>query len=75
MIAGQLHNLGADEVLRRYVLEHERQDILAEAHGGVVGGHYAGKATARRCCILGYGDPHFIVMHIHIAELVMHVRE
>lgn len=46
IIFGQLYKLGADEVLQRYVLEHERQAILAEAHGGVVGGHYAGKETA-----------------------------
>ena len=45
LIAGQLYKLGPDEILRRYVLEHERQQILAEAHAGIAGGHYAGKPT------------------------------
>ena len=29
IIAGHFYKLGANEVLRRYVLEHERQAILA----------------------------------------------
>lgn len=40
--------MGSDEILHRYVTEYERQSILAEAHGGVVGGHYAGRATAQK---------------------------
>ena len=47
LIAGQLYKMGPDEILRRCVLEHERPLILAEAHSGVAGGHYAGKATAQ----------------------------
>ena len=43
IIVGHLYKLGADEVLKRYVLEHERQAILAKAHGGIAGGHYAVK--------------------------------
>ena len=46
LIAGQLYKLGPDEILCRYVLEHERRRILEEAHVGVAGGHYAGKPTA-----------------------------
>ena len=45
MIAGQLYKLGRDEILRRYVLDHERQMILAEAHIGIAGGHCSGKPT------------------------------
>jgi len=45
LIAGHINNMGADSILRRYVLAHERPRILAEAHEGIVGGHYAGKAT------------------------------
>ena len=46
LIAGQLYKLGPDEILRRYVLEHERQQILTEAHAGIAGGHYVGNPTA-----------------------------
>ena len=45
VIVGQLYNMGMIEVLRRYVPKFERVSILAEAHEGVVGGHYAKKAT------------------------------
>jgi hypothetical protein len=45
LIGGQLYKLGLDEILRRYVLEHERRRILEEAHARIVGGPYAGKAT------------------------------
>jgi hypothetical protein len=37
--------MGADNILRRCVLEHERPIILVESHEGIVGGHYAGKYT------------------------------
>jgi hypothetical protein len=39
--------MGAYNILRRCVLEHERPRILAEAHEGIAGGHYAGKDTAK----------------------------
>ena len=48
IIAGHFYQMGVDEVLQRYVLEHERHAILAEAHDGVGGGHYAGKAMAQK---------------------------
>jgi transposase InsO family protein len=48
LIAGHLYKMGADNILRRCVLEHERPRILAEAHEGIAGGHYAGKATAQK---------------------------
>jgi hypothetical protein len=40
--------MGPDEILRRCVMEAERPLILAEAHEGIVGGHYAGKETAQK---------------------------
>ena len=46
LIAGQLYKMGPDEILRRCVLEHEKLLILAKAHSGAAGDHYAGKATA-----------------------------
>lgn len=45
IIAGHLYKMGFDEILRRYVPEFERSSILADAHGGAVGGHYEGKET------------------------------
>lgn len=40
MIVGQLYKLVPDEVSRRYVVDHERSMILAEAHTGIAAGHY-----------------------------------
>jgi hypothetical protein len=40
--------MGTYTFLRRCVLEHKRPRILAEAHEGIVGGNYAGKATAQK---------------------------
>jgi hypothetical protein len=48
LIVGQLYKMGPDEILRRCVMETERSLILAEAHEGITGGHYAGKATAQK---------------------------
>lgn len=48
VIAGQLYKLGPIEILRRCVVDHEKTVVLEEAHGGVVGGPYAGKATAHK---------------------------
>jgi transposase InsO family protein len=53
LIAGHLYNMGADSILRRYVLEHERLRVLAEAHEGIAGGHYAGKATTQKVLCAG----------------------
>jgi hypothetical protein len=38
----------ADNILRRCVLEHEKPRILAEAHKGIAGGHYAEKYTTQK---------------------------
>jgi len=48
LIADQLYKLGPDEILRRYVVDHEKAAVLEEAHGGFVGGHYAGKAMTQK---------------------------
>ena len=41
LIVGKLYKMGPDEILRRCVLEHEKPLILAEAHFGAAGVHYA----------------------------------
>jgi hypothetical protein len=38
-------------------LEHERRRILEEAHLGVVGGHYVGKATTQKVLTTGLWWP------------------
>jgi hypothetical protein len=48
LIAGHLYKMGADNILRRCVLEHERPRILAEAHEGIDGGNYARKDTTQK---------------------------
>jgi hypothetical protein len=57
LIAGNLYKLGADGILRRCVLEHERSMILEEAHDGIVGGHYAGRETAQNILCTGIWWP------------------
>jgi hypothetical protein len=53
LIAGHLYKLGAENILRRCVMEHECPIILEKAHGGIVGGHYAGKVTAQNILCIG----------------------
>ena len=57
LIFVQLYNMGLDEVLRRYVLLHEHERILEEAHDGVTGGHYGGHTTARKILHIGLWWP------------------
>jgi hypothetical protein len=53
LIAGNLYRMGVDNIFRRCVLEHERPRILAEAHEGIAGGHYACKYTAQKVLYAG----------------------
>ncbi len=48
VIARHLYKMGSDEILRQYVTKFERSRILADAHGGAVGGHYVGEATTQK---------------------------
>ena len=57
LIAGQLYKLGSDEILCRYVLEHERRRIIEEAHARIAGGHYAGKSIAHKVLTAGLWWP------------------
>jgi hypothetical protein len=57
LIAGQLYKMGPDEILRRCVMEAERPLILAEAHEGIAGGHYAGKETTQKVLRAGLWWP------------------
>jgi len=55
VIVGNFYKMGSDEILQLYVPEFERSSILAEAHGGAVGVHYAGKETVQIFYSLGCG--------------------
>ena len=49
--------MGPDEILRRCILEHEKPLILAEAHSGAAGDHYARKDTAQNILAAGLWWP------------------
>jgi hypothetical protein len=57
LIVGHLYKMGPDEILRRCAMEAERPLILVEAHEGIVGGHYARKATAQKVLRVGLWWP------------------
>jgi len=57
VIIGHLYKMGSDEILQRYILEFERSSILIDIHGGVVGGHYAGRETAQKILRTGLWWP------------------
>lgn len=48
LIGGQLYKLEPDQILRRYILEHERPLVLTKAHEGVAGAHYVGSTTMKK---------------------------
>ena len=48
LIERHLYKMGPDEILCKYFPKYERWSILAEAHGCVAGGHYAGKANVEK---------------------------
>ena len=53
IIVGKLYKLGPDEILRRYVLNHEIPLILEEEHASIVGGHYSGKPIVQKILTTG----------------------
>ena len=48
LINGFLCKMGLDDILRRCVLEHEKDNIMYEAHYGMVGGHFQADTTAMK---------------------------
>jgi hypothetical protein len=57
LISIHLYKMGTYIILRRCVLEHERPRILIEAHEGIVGGNYEGKATVQKVLRVGLWWP------------------
>ena len=48
LINGFLYKMGLDEVLCQCVLEHERENIMHEAHYGPPGGNFQSDMTAKK---------------------------
>ena len=48
IINGFLYKMGLDNILRRCVLEHERNNIMYEAHYGLVGGNFQANTTTKK---------------------------
>ena len=48
LINGFLYKMGLDDILRRCVLEHERDNIMHVAHYGPAGGHFQVDTTAKK---------------------------
>ena len=53
LINGFLYKMGLDDILRSCVLEHERDQIMHEAHYGPAGGHFQADTTAKKIQQLG----------------------
>ena len=48
LINGFLYKMGLNDILRRCVLEHEREHIMHEAHYGLAGGHFQADTTTKK---------------------------
>jgi hypothetical protein len=57
MITRHLYKLGADNILRRCVMEHEHPVILTKDHEGIARGSYVGKDTAKKVLHTGFWWP------------------
>jgi len=57
LINGYLYKLGPYDVLRRCVLEHERDIIIEEAHVGPIGGHFYVDTTTKKIIQVGLWWP------------------
>ena len=57
LINGFLYKMGLEKILIRCVLEHERNNIMYEAHYGLGGGHFQADTTAKKIQKLGLWWP------------------
>lgn len=57
LINGNLYKLGLDDILRRCFLEHERKDIIQEAHSGTAGDHFSVETTIKKILQAGMWWP------------------
>ena len=52
-----LYKLGLDDILRRSALEHERQDVIQEAHSRAAGCHFSVETTIKKILQAGLWWP------------------
>ena len=57
LINGFLYKMRLDDILKRCVLEYEREKIMHEAHYGPTGGHFQANTTAKKIQQLGLWWP------------------
>ena len=57
LINGNLYKPGLDDDLRRCALEHEREDIIQEAHSGATRGHFSVETTIKKILQAGLWWP------------------
>jgi hypothetical protein len=57
IINGYLYKMGMDDVLRRCMPEHEREDIINKSHAGAAGGHFQADTTTRKILQAGLWWP------------------
>jgi hypothetical protein len=67
MINEYLYKMGHDDILRRCSIEHEREEIINEAHAGPAGGHFQADTIARKILQEGLSWPN---LHKYCWELV-----
>ena len=48
LINGFLYKMGLDDILRRCVLEHEKDNMMYEAHYGLERGHFQADTTTKK---------------------------
>ena len=53
----QLFHVGADQIIRRCVLEEEQEHILSMCHSSLCGGHYASRKTEAKVLQIGFYWP------------------
>ena len=59
LINGCLYKMGLEEILIQCVLEHKRDNIMYEAHYGLVGGNFQVDTTTKNFNSQGYGGQHY----------------
>ena len=69
--------MGLDEIMRQYVLPHELERILDEAHDGIVGGNYVGCTTTRNIlrAILWWSTMHSDAIYYSKCHYVYQITE
>ena len=69
LINGFLYKMGLDDILRICVLEHERNNIMYEAHYGPAVGHFQADTTAKKIQQSGLWWP---ILHKDYKKFVIH---